>query len=626
MYFRKKVKMKNIIKSIIFQFLFLMALFAIQRIVFILFYANLLNDIEFTSILALFWHAIKLDVSTACYLLGFPFFVLFIQSLFQYNFFNWVIKIYYFIFIPIYSLVTASEIGLYDEWQTKLTYKALRYLTNPSEIFNSVDTFRFIYLLLTAFLLGFTSIWFYKKYFFVKIEKFKRNFIFSFFFLIVCPPLIFSGIRGGWQQIPINQSESYFSKHDILNIAAVNAGWNIFKSVLENNENLEKNPFQFYNTDEAEKTVKQLHEVPKDTTISILTTQRPNVVVILLESWSADLIESLGGEPGITPRFKALEKDGLLFTNFVGNGARSEQGMANIFSSFPAHPYSSITIQPSKYPNLKSMPKKLKENGYNTSFYFGGQLIYGNIKSYIIFNQFDKIWEIYDFDKSIPQGKLGIHDQYTMDIHLKELDKHQQPFFSSLFTVSTHSPFDMPMKKVINWGGDVCEYLNSAYYTDSCLGAYIDVAKTKDWYKNTLFIILADHSHHSYKQWGRYTFEYYKIPMIFYGDVLKPEYRGKKYNKIASQVDIASTLLNQLGISAKEFEFSKNLFNPYSKEFAYYAFEEGLGWVVPENTYSYDKTLNRYHVMNIPDSVHKEQIIKDGNSYLQTVFQRFLDY
>lgn len=603
-----------------------MVLFAFQRIVFIIFYTGLLKDVEFSSIFAVFWHALKLDVSTACYLIGLPFFVLWIQSLFQFNFFNWVVKIYNFIIISIYSLVTASEIGLYDEWQTKLTYKALRYLTHPTEIFNSVSTFRFLFLLFIAIALAFVGIWVYKRFIFVKVDKFKRNYIFSFLFLVLCPPLIFTGIRGGWQQIPINQSESYFSKHDILNIAAVNVGWNIFKSISENNNNLEKNPFQFYSTEEAEKIVKQLHEIPKDTTISILTTQKPNIVVILLESWSADLIESLGAEPGITPRFKALEKEGLNFTNFYGNGSRSEQGMACVFSSFPAHPYSSITIQPSKFVHLQSMPKKLKENGYKTSFYFGGQLIYGNIKSYIIFNQFDKILEIYDFDKSIPQGKLGIHDQYTMDVHLKELDNEKQPFFSTLFTVSTHSPFDMPMKQVINWGDDLCGYLNSAYYTDSCLGAYIDMAKTKEWYKNTLFIFVADHSHHSYKKWGRYTIEYHKIPMMLYGDVLKPEYRGKKYEKIASQVDIASTLLHQLGISANEFEFSKNLFNPYSREFAYFAYEEGLGWVAPGNSYSYDKTLDRYHVMNIPDTVHKEQIIKEGNSYLQTVFQRFLDY
>ena len=299
--------------------------------------------------------------------------------------------------------------------------------------------------------------------------------------------------------------------------------------------------------------------------------------------------------------------------------------MACIFSGFPAHPISSITVQPEKFQKLPSLIKVLKSKGYHSSYYFGGQLIYGNIKGYIMDCGFDKIKEIYDFDKKLPRGKLGIHDQYTLSQQLKDLNSEKQPFISAIFTVSTHSPFDQPMKNVITWGNELNGYLNSAYYTDKCLGDFFKNAKKQPWFDNTLFILVADHGHHSYRHWHPFSPEYHHVPLLFYGNVIKDQWKGTQWKAIGSQTDIAGTLLSQMGIDKKQFHWSKNLLNPSAPQFAYYAFEEGVGWIRPYGYFVYDKKSNQYFFMQ-SDEAHKNQMIKEGKSYLQSVFQEYMNY
>lgn len=519
-----------------------------------------------------------------------------------------------------------AELGIYEEWKTKLHYKALMYLNNPSEVYNSAETKNFFILLAIFITVVVFSFWIYRKYFFSKIKVVKKKFLNFVIILIVLPPFIVLGMRGGLQEIPINQSQSYFSKKNILNLAAVNSGFNLYISVYENLNNLDINPFSIYSEEEAAKIVSDIYSVEKDTTFSILKTLRPNIVLIALESWSATLIESLGGVAGTTPQFHELEKEGVLFTEIYSPGSRSEQGMSSILAGFPSHPISSITVQPDKFVHLKTLTHILKEKNYKSSFYFGGQLIYGNIKSFIIHNGFDKIDEVYDFPDE-PKGKLGVHDEFVFARQLKELNEEQEPFFSMIFTSSTHSPFDMPMEKKIDWGDDMNMYLNSAYYTDRSLGEFIAKAKNEDWYPNTLFIAVADHSHHSYTRDPYHSKEYHQIPLLFFGDVIKDEYKGMQVSKLGSQTDLIGTLFPQLGFEEerKLFPWSKNLLNPYTPEFAYISFEEGIGWVRPDGDFFYDNQLDYYYHNTLP-AAYGDSIVKEGKAFLQTLFRHYMDY
>jgi phosphoglycerol transferase MdoB-like AlkP superfamily enzyme len=615
---------KKILSSFFRQFLFWIVFFNFTRFVFIIYHFRLMliEKIPLTQILQLPFRALRLDFATACYVMLIPFLILLIQTLYSPKWINMVNKIYTAIICFAYTLTAAGEMGIYSEWKTKLTYKVIKYLSHPSEIYNSSESWIFILLLFLFLFMFLSGIFAYVKFFAVNIIREKRNFIFSLVFLLFTPPLLFIGLRGGTQMIPINQSESFYSKHNILNLASVNNFFNLYISIFENLPNFNSNPYVFMDAQQDAKQIKEIFQVQEDTTISILKNKRPNIVLLIMESWSADLIQDLGGEPGITPEFKNLEKNGILFDQLYAAGSRSEQGMACIFGGFPAHPVSSITVQPDKFVKLPSLPTVLQKAGYSTSFYFGGQLIYGNIKSYIIFNNFDKITEGADFPANLPRGKLGIHDEYTLGYQLNEIGKQKQPFFSALFTVSTHSPWDQPYKKPLNWGDNEHNYINAAYYTDHCLGDYFAKASKEPWFNNTLFIIVADHSHNSYRNWDPQSKEYHKIPMLFYGNVIKDQYKGKLWHQLGNQHDLAATLLSQMGLDHNQFHWSKDLFNPYSPKFAYFASEDGLGWIRPDAYFSYDVSTNYFHFLEIRPEI-KDSILKEGKAFLQGVFGEY---
>ncbi len=620
--------MKNIIASLLRQLIFWMIFFLITRVIFIVYNISLIRieGISFSETILSFWYALPLDLATACYFLIFPFLILLIQIFFSPGWLNKINLIYTITAIFLFSLLVTAELGIYPEWKTKMPYKALMYLKNPSEVYNSASTGTFFLLITIFIILASGSAWLYKNYFYTRVTKSIRGFklLWTIPFAFVSLSLLVLGGRGGWQQIPINQSESYYSNHNILNLASVNSAFNLSISIIENYKNFGKNPFEFYDNQEASETTNRILEISKDTTINILNNKRPNIVLVILESWSADLIESIGGEPGITPEFHKLEEQGILFTNLYATGPRSEQAMGSIFSGFPAHPISSVTVQPEKFSKLNTITHSLINEGYSTSFYFGGQLRYGNIKGYILHNGFSKVVELADFGSNVIKGKLGVHDEFVFSRQLNDLNNEKEPFFSGIFTLSSHSPYDQPMEKVLDWGGNENEYINSAYYTDRCLGNFINEAKKQSWFKNTLFIVVADHSHNSYRNYSFITPVYHKIPLLFFGEVLKKEFQGKKINTFANQSDLATTLLKQLDLDTQPFKWSRNLFNPYYPEFAYYSFEEGMGWVTRSGHFVYEPRIDHYHEETLKEPL-KDSIRQDGKSYLQTLFNEYMN-
>jgi hypothetical protein len=300
--------MLEIFYSFIKRIVFWIVLFFSARVLFLVYYFPLLRaeKIGFRESIESFWYAIPLDIATSCYLLIIPFLLTLIFIAFRSNIILYFDQVYMLIVIAAFFLITSGELGVYEEWRTKLNYKALLYLKNPTEIYQSVSTLTFFILL---FLLLFQiSFWFiiYRRFFQLKKNNPKFKLLPYLAGLIVGAGLLFIGLRGGIDEIPINQSKSFYSRHNILNHAAVNSLNSFMISMLENFQFKNENPFQFMDQKTADDIVTNLLEVKMDTTVSILKINRPNIVVVLLEGWSADAIESLGGDTGITPNFKRL--------------------------------------------------------------------------------------------------------------------------------------------------------------------------------------------------------------------------------------------------------------------------------------------------------------------------------
>lgn len=584
-----------------------------------------INNIGIGELCMAFPSAFKLDLATTAYFLM-PTYLFTVLLVFTgLSVFRYLIQWANYLLILGYSLIIIGELGIYPEWKTKLTYKALLYLAHPSEVLNSASTLTSVILALIGVLLASVGVLAYSKLVRKYLKFSKPKWYFSMAVVVMVPPFLVLAARGGIQQIPINQSQAYYSKHDLANQGAVNSAFSLYISIFENKEFKNKNPFLFYDKNEAQQITDTLFRVKADSTIKILQHSKPNIVVLILESWSADLIETLGGMPGITPEFRKLEQEGILFTQAYSSGKRSEQGMGAIFSGFPSTPFTSITVQPDKFVKLPSLTKELKQLGYQTSFYFGGQLIYGNMKAFMIHAGFDRIKEIYDFKPGLMEGKLGIHDEFTLKEQLQDLENEPQPFFSSLFTLSSHSPYDQPMREKVQGGKNEHEYINSAFYTDWCLGEYFRLAKKTDWYENTLFVLVADHSHNTYNNWPVNSFEYNRIPILICGGALRKEFYGKRFEQLASQTDLASTLLSQLDVRHDAFYYSRNLFNKNYKPFSYFTFDYGIGYKTPSGSYIWGTTYEQAAIEGF-DHNQAQQAEKEAKSFLQSLFQAYLNY
>lgn len=618
--------MKQYVARLAKYLLFLFVAFAIERAVFLFANISEVARSSFWEVLSTFGHALHLDLSSACYLFAIPFLLLTLQLIVPSKWLDRILHGYTILVIIILVLTGIGDIILYPEWSTKLNYKIWAYLRNPIECARTGSWQQLLLGTLSSLALCALYTWAYLRWFSKPaIERLKRGYWKFPCLLIGGLFLVFVGIRGKLTGIPISQSSAYFSQNQVLNDAAVNTQWHLVKSTIRFAKSNSHNMFASMDEAEAEALVRELFTPERDTSVMVLKGGTPNVVIILLESWSADLIESLGGRGGITPQFHELEKEGILFTQLYAAGRRSQEGNSSIISGFPPIPVNVVTDNFEKYPHLNSLANSLKAKHYSTSYYFGGDLTYGNLRAYTMGMGFDRTLDETDFPARTPRGKLSIYDEHVYARHLSELRQEKSPFFSILFTGSSHSPYDVPaVVEPLRWDVPELPYLNSARYADHALGEYIAKAKKEGWYENTLFILVADHSHRTYNQWNYHEAGYQHIPMLWLGGALKEEWRGQQIDKLCSYLDLPLTLLKQLGMDYANYQWSNDIFNPYTQQFAPFQNNVGIGWITPEGSLSFDASNGDFCHCSYEDEATKQEALRRARAYLQVLYERYL--
>ena len=162
------------------------------------------------------------------------------------------------------------------------------------------------------------------------------------------------------------------------------------------------------------------------------------------------------------------------------------------------------------------------------------------------------------------------------------------------FTGSTHSPYDYPKNGIKNWKGKEAAFMSSLYYADKCLYQFLKQCKKKPWFKNTLFVFIADHGHAAPNVENPNLTAYFHIPLLIYGEPLKKEYRGKRIESIGSQSDVVATLLYQMNGNTNHYPWSKDLLNPQCPQFALHTINRGYGWITPDGNFSYNMDGRNY--------------------------------
>ncbi len=488
-------------------------------------------------------------------------------------------------------LIHSGEIQIYEEWNHKLTSRVFKHLSNPDEVFRTASwTSTFLFFI-------FGNIEFIFSYFVLKKmnliftnESDKKNhfikIITSFFGFVVLGITSFLLLRGGIQQIPLNINSAIYSNKPVLNDLSVNTPYNFAKSYLIYNKSNLDDIIPKIDTTEANLITKKLNEYNDSTSTYILKNKKPNILLVIFEGWSSEAIDCIGKTKGATPNFNMLTKKGYLFDNIYAASGTSEIGNATIFSGFPALPEVSITMQPEKSRKLRTINQDLQQIGYETGYLFGGDLKYGNIGGFLMDHKFENIID----ENNLPskkRGKLSYYDEDVYSFLLEEINKRKKPFLQCVFTGSTHSPYDYPNKTPKKYKGIESDYMNSVLYADWCLGKFINKIQKEPWFKNTLFIFISDHGHTTPSAPTPHESPFFKIPIMFWGPVLKQEYKGKRNSILGAQCDFPKTLLGQLGIKTNSYPWSKNLLSNKCPEFAIHTINKGFGWATKKGNFTY---------------------------------------
>ena len=607
------------LKLIIFWLLF----FLLGRLLFLIFSADQIQNESYLEIITSFVAALSLDLITISWLLIFPllFFVLSIYIPPRAH--RIIIYIIHILLIIAFVLIIISGIRLFHEWGSLLNYRAMVFLFEPDSVTGSVALMDLLKQVLMALAYILLSIFLFFKLIKPPLQiQPKQKIIFS----AILSVFIIINITGLWKKSAVTEAMVSYSDNIFLNNAATNPVWYLAHSVNQASFKY-TNRFVTMPDEKAERLISELFK--KGETVYVLKEEikNPNIVIIILESWSADLIERLGGEKGVTPVFDSLSQKGILFGDIYSSGFRTDQGLVSLFSGYPAQPSHSIIQHLDKVAKLPFMPQKLKQRGYETSFYYGGNTSFSNMKSYLQLSGVDNIYgKEYFIDEGTIFTNWGAHDEFVLLKQAKDLDNVKQPFFSTVLTLSTHEPYEVPLPPPNHELSEPEMYNRSAHYTDYSLGKYFDYARTQPWYDNTLFIITADHGHRLPHNYTAYEKGIRHMPVLFYGNVIKENFHGKIIETTGNIHDLPVTILEQLNISTEEFVWSRDLLSEKIIPFAYIGYEKGFGWVKPDQEY----LIYLYPQGQITqsgklvDHATQDSLIQYPKAHIQELYRHFL--
>lgn len=598
-------------------------MFLVARGVFLIYEHRAAAQLGIDTLARVFVHGVRMDLSAAAYATIVPVLLVALGRVIRPSVVGAALTTYTSALVIIIALLTAGDLGIYDAWGVRLDATPLLYLRTPVEAFASAESGPVLLCAMVALVFGAAGIVAYRRLVAPRLDGARRTTTAAAGLALVCGALLVVPIRGGVQWTPLNQSSVYFSSHEFANQAALDVPWNVVHSLTTENALGRANPYTEIDPVTARRVVDSLLADPRATSDGLLRIPRPNVILIIWESLTAKVVAPLGGVPGVTPNLDSLVHDGVFFDHFYASGDRSAKGLVAILSGFPTLPHVQVMNTPDRAVRLPMLSRDLGAAGYATSFYYGGELAFANIKSYLLDGGFDHLVGESEFPRDERGSKWGAHDQYVLGRLLHDVPSMRRPFFSALFTLSSHEPFEVPMAPVFPGRDQSAMFLNSQAYADRSVGAFIRAARSQPWWDSTLVVIVADHGHplpHLSLPNGTAADARQRIPMLWLGGALAR--RDTVISRFGAQTDVAPTLLAQLGIGHAQYRFGRDVLAPDGASFAYYSFLDGFGFVDARGSLVYDALANRV-TQRYGDAGEPEQ--RAGLSLLRLSFQAYLD-
>lgn len=459
-------------------------------------------------------------------------------------------------FIIFMEIATPAFIETYDTRPNRLF---VEYLIYPKEVFNMLANGHLIALTLTPILTALGAWAFWKL-----VNKVSQNlYYFSWKWrpvaFLVIGGLMFLGARSSLQHRGINPSMVAFSSDPLVNALTLNSGYSVMFALQQlKDEDKSSEIYGKMAFEDIIKTLKDARGRPESDYISLtlptLTMNHAtyqgkpkNIVIILEESLGAQFIGTLNGKP-LSPNFDKLAQQGWLFENLYATGTRSVRGIEAVTAGFTPTPARAVVKLTGAQTGFFTIAELLGKQGYHTSFIYGGEKHFDNMASFFYGNGFQQIIDQTDYTNPKFTSTWGVSDEDLFDkAHEKftALAKENKPFFSLVFTSSNHDPFDFPKGKIELYEQPQETRNNAAKYADYALGHFFDLAQQSDYWKDTIFLVIADHD--SRVGGAAYVpVNNFHIPALILGDGIQ----AQRDNRLVSQIDMPTTLLSLAGINA----------------------------------------------------------------------------
>lgn len=592
-------------------------------------------DNIFTELPAVIWHGLPLDLSMAGYLSVIPGFLSIAVVWLKRDLVKPIMNIYFIIaslFITCSFLLNAS---LYPYWKYPLDSTPLFYFfTSPADAIASVSIWQVILSIVILIVLT-IGVWFtlrmrgekrqqYSRYSYGyggfgsgkrnRFDDFDRHRGRTSIILLLLTGLLFLPIRGGITVSTMNTGQAYYSQNAYLNHSAVNPLFSLLESITHQEDFASQ--YRFMKDKEADKIFATMTSTSDENTYPLLNEATfkkgtPDILIVIMESFASDIMPSMGSYKDVAVCLDSIAQQSILFTRFYANSFRTDRGMVSILSGYPAQPTTSIMRYPRKTSQLPSIARNLaKYKNYKTTYYYGGDADFCNMRSYLVSQGYQHIISDANFPIEDKLSKWGVPDHILaakMMEDIKAQQNEKRPMLRILQTSSSHEPFEVPYHRLKD------KRRNAFAYTDSVMGAIVREYRKLPRWKNTLIVFVPDHVGGYKENLNDHDRSRYQIPLILAGGAIS---RPMKVGIIGSQHDIAATLLGQLGVEHREFTFSKNMMSDATPKFAFFAVNDAFGIVSEENSLIYDNRAKRI----VYDKGKKGFNLKRGQAYLQKLY------
>lgn len=413
----------------------------------------------------------------------------------------------------------------------------------------------------------------------------------SLIMLVLVAAICALGIRSTLGHRPLNPSMLSFCNDPMANDLPVNSSFKVFYAIRHYGENdLNEGQLFAYDTDEnviaaarelSARTEPQISD-PKCPLNQVITPakrhKKPmNVVVVLEESMGADFVESLGGLP-LTPELEKLSREGWWFSRMFAAGHRSVRGIEAVTAGYPPSPLASQVKLDHDAP-MATLMQIFKGLGYKTSFIYGGESHFDNMRTYFLYNGTDEVIEQKDYQDPSFVASWGVSDEDLFkkaDESFSTWHEQGQPFCAVVFSSSFHDPFDIPDGKVDigDLKTDEPLRLNAVKYADYALGKFFEQAKKRDYYSDTIFLVIADHESRVRAE-STFPFGKFSIPALILGPGIAPRNDGR----VVNQIDMLPTLLSLAGVEGEFPLVGQDLNRADVKERAMMVYNELFGYL-----------------------------------------------